>query len=65
MAKPSIAGSSPPGYLRASSANTGNTKNRPSMRKAKIDAKEALARRSVAVMVVEGKAGEPIAEEVT
>jgi len=35
------------------------------MRKAKIDAKEALARRSVAVMVVAGKAGESIAKEVT
>jgi hypothetical protein len=35
------------------------------MRKAKIDAKEALARRSAAVMVVAGKAGESIAEEVT
>ncbi|OIQ68232.1 hypothetical protein GALL_501800 [mine drainage metagenome] len=34
-------------------ANTGKIKKSPSMRKAKIDASEKLARRSVAVMVVE------------
>ena len=50
MAKPINTGSSPPGYLRASKANTGSTKNKPSMRKAKIDAKVPLARRSVGVM---------------
>ena len=53
IAKPTRAGSSPPGYLRASSENTGNTRNRPSMRKAKINASELLARRSCGVMVVE------------
>src|SRR5574343_1717800 len=50
MANPNRAGSSPPGYFRASSANTGSTRNRPSMRRAKIEASEALARRSVGVM---------------
>jgi hypothetical protein len=37
--------------LRASNANTGNTKNKPNMRKAKMDASEPLARRSVGVML--------------
>jgi hypothetical protein len=37
--------------LRASSANTGNTKNKPNMRKAKMDASEPLARSSVRDMV--------------
>ena len=50
MAMPTRAGSSPPGNLRASSANTGSTRNRPSMRAAKIMASEPLARRSRAVM---------------
>src|SRR4051812_48314342 len=50
IAIPTRAGSSPPGYLAASSANTGSTRNRPSMRAAKIVAREPLARRSVAVM---------------
>ena len=50
MAKPTHAASSPPGYLRASNTNTGNTRNKPSMRKAKIEAKEALARRSIGSM---------------
>jgi len=44
IANPSSAGSSPPGYLRASSANTGSTRNKPNMRKAKMEASEALAR---------------------
>src|SRR6185369_4108809 len=50
IAIPTRAGSSPPGYLVASSANTGSTRNRPSMRAAKIVAREALARRSVGVI---------------
>ena len=50
MARPIMAGSSPPGYLRASSANTGSTRNRPSMRSAKISARLALERRSCEVM---------------
>jgi hypothetical protein len=45
-----MTGSSPPGYLRASRAKTGNTKNKPSMRNAKMLANEALARRSKGVM---------------
>ena len=55
MARPTRAGLSPPGYLAASRANTGSTTNRPSMRRAKIEASEALARRSVPVMAVDGE----------
>ena len=50
MAKPTRVASSPPGRRAASRAKTGNTKNKPSMRKAKMAANEALARRSVPVM---------------
>src|SRR5690606_4331268 len=50
MAKPTRAGSSPPGRRAASRANTGRTMNSPSMRKANTSAKEALARRSAGVM---------------
>ena len=53
MARPIMAGSSPPGYLRASSMKTGSTRNRPSMRSAKISASAPLERRSSGVMVVE------------
>src|SRR4051812_40350154 len=53
MARPICAGSCPPGYLAASSANTGRTRNRPSMRAAKTAAKEPLARRSSGVIVAE------------
>jgi len=52
MAKPTSATSSPPGYWRASSMNTGNTRNSPSMRNAKTSASEKLAWRSGAVMAV-------------
>src|SRR5574341_851089 len=54
MARPTSAGSSPPGYLRASSANTGSTRNRPSMRSAKISARLMLERRSSGVLAVAG-----------
>src|SRR6476619_307850 len=53
MAKPIRAGSVPPGYLAASSANTGRTRNRPSMRAAKTAAREPLARSSNGVMLAE------------
>src|SRR4029453_12946416 len=53
MARPPRAGSVPPGYLAASSANTGRTRNRPSMRAAKTAAREPLARRSTGVMLEE------------
>ena len=53
MARPIMAGSSPPGYLRASSMKTGSTRNRPSMRSAKISARAPLERRSWEVMVEE------------
>jgi hypothetical protein len=52
MARPTRAASSPPGRREASSANTGNTRNSPSMRNAKMAASEALARRSAPVMRV-------------
>src|SRR3989338_5238537 len=52
MASPTRAGSSPPGYLRASRANTGNTRNRPSIRSAKISARLRLERRSCGVMAL-------------
>ncbi|MPN24912.1 hypothetical protein SDC9_172317 [bioreactor metagenome] len=53
MAMPTMAVSSPPGYLRASSANTGSTRNSPSMRSAKISARLMLERRSSGVILVE------------
>lgn len=53
MDSPTRAGSSPPRYLPASSAHTGNTRNTPSMLNAKIIASDALERRSCGVMVVE------------
>src|SRR5262245_11685328 len=53
MARPTRAGSVPPGYRAASSANTGRTRNRPSMRAAKTAAREPLARRSSGVMTLE------------
>jgi hypothetical protein len=58
MAKPTRAASSPPGYLWASSANTGSTRNKPNMRNAKINANAALERRSNGVMVVDTRAWE-------
>src|SRR5690606_21612067 len=43
-------GASPPGMPAACTANTGRIRNRPSIRNAKIDASEALARSSSRVM---------------
>ncbi|MOA42146.1 hypothetical protein D3C78_1641750 [compost metagenome] len=63
MARPTMAGSSPPGYLRASRANTGRTRNSPSMRKAKISARLPLARRSSGVIVKASWAGAEEAAE--
>jgi hypothetical protein len=51
MAKPTNAVSVPPGYLAASSAKTGSTRNKPSIRNAKISAKLALERRSNGVIL--------------
>ena len=51
MVKPIRAGSSPPGNLLASSANTGKIRNRPNMRRAKMKASEKLARRSSGVIL--------------
>ena len=52
MARPTMAASSPPGYLLASRANTGSTKNSPSMRSAKISARLPLARSSCEVILL-------------
>ena len=52
IASPTMAASLPPGYLLASRANTGSTKNSPSMRSAKINAKLPLARNSCEVIVL-------------
>ena len=60
MAKPTRAGSSPPGRRAASSANTGSTMNRPSMRRANTSASAALARRSSPVMRLASGAGAPL-----
>ena len=50
IAKPTHAGLSPPGSLAASKLKTGMTKNKPNIRRAKINAKEKLARRSRGVI---------------
>src|SRR5659263_341518 len=52
MVRPIRAGSSPPGYLAASIANTGKIRNSPSMRRAKIEASEKLARSSSGVILL-------------
>src|SRR5690606_10143206 len=49
-ASPISVASSPPGMPRACTANTGRIRNRPSMRSAKIDASETLARSSPGVI---------------
>src|SRR5512137_2834180 len=45
-ARPTRAGLSPPGIVRAWTENTGRIRNSPIMRRAKIDASEALVRTS-------------------
>ncbi|GIZ53445.1 hypothetical protein NCCP691_34590 [Noviherbaspirillum aridicola] len=49
-ASPTRVALSPPGMDRAWTENTGRIRNMPSMRSAKIDASETLARISVALM---------------
>src|SRR4051812_40454337 len=58
IAKPTRLASSPPGYRRASRANTGRTRNRPSIRAANTTASEPLARRSSRVREEAGRGWE-------
>ena len=50
MARPTSAALSPPGSVLACTEKTGRIRNRPSMRKAKIEASEALALTSARLM---------------
>src|SRR5579863_3088030 len=63
MARPTSVALWPPGSVLACTANTGKIKNKPNMRKAKIEASEALERISARLMRLPMSAPDAIAVE--